>query len=122
MVVPVVIALACFVAGVLGAARWLPDLAPGRVGGIAFFAVTGLLAAALVVVGLRVYAIVAYITESPSDSAAHEGEIFAAGVIQLLYEAGALVGLAGILYLLAPAPDDEHEPTDAASPSLTTPQ
>jgi hypothetical protein len=106
---------------VFGAARWLPDLAPGPVGGIALFAVTGLLAAALAVVGLRVYTIVTYITESPFGSSGHEGEIFASGVIELLYEAGALVGLAGILYLLAPAPDDE-EPTVAAPPSVTAPQ
>ena len=39
MLVPVLIFFVCFVAGVMSAARWLPDLAPGPIGGLAFFTV-----------------------------------------------------------------------------------
>jgi len=58
MLVPILIVVACLAVGTLAAARWLPELAPGQVGGLAFFVVTGLLAAALALVGLHTYTLI----------------------------------------------------------------
>ena len=99
MAVPVVIFVVCFAAGVYASSRWLPELASGSVGGIALFAVCGLLGAALALAGLRIYSLV----EALSD---HFGlpshEIFAEDVGTLLWESGLLVALAFTVYLLAP--------------------
>lgn len=49
MALPVV----CLVTGVFASARWLPELEHGRVGGITFFAVSGMLGAVVAVLGLH---------------------------------------------------------------------
>jgi hypothetical protein len=97
--VPVVIFVLCLAAGVYAAARWLPDLAPGPVGGLAFFAVCGLLGAALSVFGLRIYTLV----EDLSQRIGLASRVtFADEVGTLLWESGLLVALAFTVYLLAP--------------------
>ncbi len=58
MAVPALIFLACFAVGVVVPARRLPDLASGRVGGMAFFATCGLFGVALSLVGLNAWEIV----------------------------------------------------------------
>lgn len=100
MLVPVAIVLGCFAGGVLACARWLPDLADGPVGGLAFFVVCGLLAAALSLAGVHVYMMVREIDHKYAGLT--NGEVFAADVGRLLFECGTLVGFASILYVLAP--------------------
>lgn len=99
MVVPILIFVVCFAGGAYAAAQWLPELGPGRIAGFAFFAVCGLLAAALALVGLHIYALV---NELGERTAIPRGEITADVLRSVLIEAGTLTGLAAIVYLLAP--------------------
>jgi hypothetical protein len=101
--VPILIFVACFVVGVGVAARWLPNLAAGSVGGLAFFAVCGLIGAGLALAGVNVYEIV----ESINKVGTEDGEIVALGLRSILFEGGSVFGLAMIVYLLAPAPDED---------------
>jgi hypothetical protein len=117
MLIPVLIFLACFGAGVMSSARWLPDLAPGPVGGIAFFVVVGLFSASLGIAGLRIYSIVNEITKPLSGLGLDKAEILAGGIPTLLLDAGTLFGLAGIVYLLAPPVDNEIDEPQSASVS-----
>jgi hypothetical protein len=69
----IVIAVVCFFAGAGAASRWLPDLAPGPVGGLAFFAVCGLFGAALAALGVNVDYLVRTLEGSgPGDLRADE--------------------------------------------------
>lgn len=113
MGIPIIVFIVCFCTGAVASGHALPDLAPGPVGGIAFFVVCGLLGAALGLVGLHVYLIV--------DSLKHAGSAFpgvrnfkaetvADGLDSILLEAGVLVGLAAGVYLLAPPSEEEPEP------------
>jgi hypothetical protein len=119
MLVPIVIFLGCFAGGVLAVARQLPDLAPGPVGGMAFFAVAGLVGAALGIVGLHAYEIAQQLDNQVIVRLeGAKSEILATGLLEILRDAGTLFGLAAIVYLLAPAPDDEPaKDAPAASPS-----
>ncbi|HEV3319780.1 MAG TPA: hypothetical protein VG053_08655 [Solirubrobacteraceae bacterium] len=104
MVIPAVIFVVCFFAGVWASTRWLPPLAEGAVGGIAFFGVCGLLGAALGLAGLHIYSIIRTVEDFgggfPSDG---KGDLLASGLAQLLFEAGSVFGLALVVYLLAPS-------------------
>ncbi len=102
MVVPVPIFVACFGGGVVAASRRLPELADGPVGGLAFFAVCGLLGATLGLVGLHIYAIVGELGSSPFGGSKDDAEVLASGLAALLFEVGSIFGLAAIVYLLAP--------------------
>lgn len=115
MAVPVLVFLACFGAGVISSARWLPDLAPGPVGGLAFFAVVGLLSAALSMAGLHAYSAITELTSPPPDLGIDKAEVIASGLRNILLDSGTLFGLAGIVYLLAPPPDGEIDEPKAAS-------
>lgn len=119
MLVPVLIFAACMTAGVLVTSRWLPDLAAGSVGGLAFFVVCGLAGAALGLLSMHIYLIVEELDRvriSVNSGGPPSGEIVAAGIRDIVFEVGSLVGLAGVVYLLAPAPelDDELEPQPVA--------
>ncbi|HEY1688706.1 MAG TPA: hypothetical protein VGF95_07550 [Solirubrobacteraceae bacterium] len=100
MLAPILIFALCFVGGTVAAAHWLPDLEPGRIGGLAFFTVCGLLGIALSLFGLHIYSTVKEL------DVVHFGKgLTLAGELEvLLKEVGAILGLAGILYLLAPRP------------------
>jgi hypothetical protein len=113
MFVPVLVFFACFVAGVLSSARWLPDLAPGPVGGLAFFTVVGLFSAALGVAGVHAYSTISELTNSP-PLGIDKAEILAGGIENILVNAGTLFGLAGIVYLLAPPVDYATDEPQAA--------
>jgi hypothetical protein len=102
--VPILIFVACFVVGVGVAARWLPNLAAGSVGGLAFFAVCGLIGAGLALIGVNVYEIVESVNKVGADN---NGDFVALGLRAVLFESGSLFGLAMIVYLLAPAPDED---------------
>lgn len=112
MLVPVLILFVCFIAGVMSSARWLPNLAPGPVGGLAFFAVVGLFSAALSMVGLRAYLLINELTNRPLGLGGSKAEIFADGLQAILFDAGTLFAFAGIVFLLAPGADeaDEQQP------------
>jgi hypothetical protein len=116
MLVPVLIFVVALSAGVMATARWLPDLAAGPVGGLAFFVVCGLIGAALGLLGLHIYSIVEELEHFPEGSP-DQGLIVAAGIRTMISEVGGLVAFASIVYLLAPRPSDvdddepELEPT-----------
>jgi hypothetical protein len=110
MLIPVVIFAACFCAGVVAGARWLPDLAVGPVGGLAFSVVCGLLGTALGLVGLHVYSIVEELDRGGSFGSFGKGEVVAVGLRSMLWEAGSLCGLAIAVYLLAPSAEAAEEP------------
>jgi hypothetical protein len=99
MLVPVAIFVACLCVGAFAGARWLPDLADGTVGGLVFFAVCGLLGAAFALVGLHIYSIVHGLG---GTSGSFRSEVVATGLNGMLWEAGSLVGIATVIYLLAP--------------------
>jgi hypothetical protein len=95
MAVPIVIFAACLVAGSFAGSQWVPSLAAGSVGGAAFFAVCGLLGAALGVIGLHLYVIV--------EASRFLRNAFVAGQLSdMLFQAGAILGLGMAIYLLAP--------------------
>lgn len=104
MLVPVVIYVLCLSAGAAVSAQWLPALAPGPIGGVAFFLVCGLLGGALGVVGLRLYGIVELDTggQFVNQAAAN-------GLADMMWQAGVLAGLAVTVYLLAPGGEDAVE-------------
>lgn len=102
MIVPVLIFVGCFGGGAVAAARWLPDLGDGQVAGLAFFAVCGLLAAALSIAGLNVYDIVRELGERGGlGFGGTSPEILSGGLRVILLDGGTLVGFAAIVYLLA---------------------
>jgi hypothetical protein len=104
---PLLVFLTCFGVGILATARWLPDLAAGPVGGMAFFTVCGLLAGALSLAGLHVFSAV-YEIRNPALFPSLTKDDIAAGILRnILLDCGTLVGLAGIVYLLAPELDRE---------------
>lgn len=104
----VLVFLVCFGVGLTVAANWLPDLAPGRVAGMAFVTVCVLIGAALGMVGLHTYTLINQLRDLPSGIS--EAEILASILRNTLLDAGTLLGLAGIVYLLAPP--GEEEPAD----------
>jgi uncharacterized membrane protein YhhN len=99
MGVPIAIFVVLLSGGVLAATRWLPDLAPGTVGGIGFFAVCGLLGAALALLGLHVYDTIEAVSGSSGD---FRRTILAGGLAEILFDPGILLGLGVGVYLLAP--------------------
>jgi hypothetical protein len=121
MLVPILIFFACFGIGVTASARWLPELGQGSVGGLAFLVVCGLLTGALILAGLDVYTIVKEIHEfgglkSPVNT--DSPQILATGIRNIVLESGTLIGLAGIVYLLAP-PGSDQSTTQELQPTVS---
>jgi hypothetical protein len=109
MLTPVLIFVVASVVGAWACAQWLPDLAAGSVGGLAFFLVCGLAGATLGVVGMHIYLIVQLAEESHP--------VFGAGDLAsqlqfMAFDSGTLAAFGGIVYLLAPAPETEDEPDE----------
>jgi hypothetical protein len=77
VLVPVLVFLACVSAGAVTAARRLPDLGEGTIGGLAFLIVCCLLGAALGIVGLRIYGIAHALGDS---SGLFKADIVASGL------------------------------------------
>jgi hypothetical protein len=103
MLIPVVIFVGCLSAGVIAGARWLPDLDESPVGGIAFFVTCGLLGLALALVGLHLYSIVEAVDQIGGGlKVVGKGEIVASGLVSMSWEAGSVLALATLVYLLAP--------------------
>jgi hypothetical protein len=107
VLVPVLIFAACLSVGVMASSRWLPDLAAGPVGGLAFFVVCGLLGIALGLVGLHVYAIV----EGLGPTSGNFRKVLLAEDLEgMAWEVGSVLGLAVIVYLLAPPAETVEDP------------
>ena len=98
MATPVIILVLCLCAGVTASVRWLPDLAEGLVGGLAFFTVCGLLGASLGLFGLHIYSI----AEEVNGFGIERGAILASNLESMFWETGSMLALAAIVYLLAP--------------------
>ena len=112
--VPIAIFVVCLAGGVYASSRWLPELAPGSVGGLAFLAVCGLLGAAFAVFGLDIYGIVENFGDFGGVGGIAKRRILADGLESLMWQTGVLVALALAVYLLAPPSEDAREDAPAA--------
>jgi len=101
MVVLVIVAVACFTAGVWGATTWLPPLAEGSVGTLIYFVVCGLGGAALLIFGVHVWQIVRELEENYRPILG-SADVLASGLVETLWQSGTIAALALIPYLLAP--------------------
>ncbi len=118
MLVPIITAVVCFAAGVVAAARWLPDLEAGTLGAIAFFVVCGLCGAVVGIVGVFIYLIVRNIEQSGRFEIVNPiAGLFAA----MLCDSATVAGLALIAYLLAPRPPREATPSAAEATVTESP-
>jgi hypothetical protein len=103
VVVPAVVCVVCFFGGIWGASQWLPGLARGPIGDIAFFAICGLIGAGLGVVGLHIHLTARELEEAGGPARLDDRAGFlASGLLQILLDGGTVLGLATIAYLLAP--------------------
>jgi hypothetical protein len=115
MLVLIVIAIACFIAGVVAAAQWLPDLAEGPVGTMAFFVICGLCGA---VIGLFGLGIDSMIKQAESFGRGEFEQVAVAdGLLNILRDCGSVAAFALIAFLLAPRPSDQ--PDRIAAPDAT---
>lgn len=91
--VPVGVFVGCLIVGTLAAGRALPDLPDTRFAGLIFFAVCGMIGAALALIGLHIFQMV---EAGNFDGAAIEisGEI-----VEMLWQTGVVLGVAMLLYL-----------------------
>lgn len=112
MLLTLLVFFVCFVGGVLASSRWLPELADGPVGGMAFLAVCGLLGATLGVVGLDALSTVRGLE---SSSRGFGSDLLTQGLMEILRDGGTLLGLAAIVYLLAPSPTPADGPARRTS-------
>jgi hypothetical protein len=116
MLVPALVFVGCFGGGVLAATQWLlAELAPGPVGGIAYFAISGLIGAGLGLVGLHIYLLVREL-EVNAGGGLYDGkaDLLASGLLQIALDGGTVFGLATIAYLLAPR---NHQQAAAKTPA-----
>ena len=111
MAVPIVIFVVGFVVGSALPARWLPDLGEGRVAGVAFLVVCGLVGMVFALVALHVYEIVRQLDTANSLGVGNaKPDVIANGLLEMLRDIGPILGLAAAVYLLAPAPDQDESP------------
>jgi hypothetical protein len=99
--VPILILLVSFGGGAAVAARWLPDLRRSRIEAVAFVATCGLAGIALAVVGVHVYEIVRQLNSASAGGVGNaKADIVATGVTDTLGDAGPILGIAAVVYLL----------------------
>jgi hypothetical protein len=110
VVVPAVVFVVCFFGGVWVATQWLPGLARGPVGDIAFFAICGLIGAGLGVVGLHIYLTARELNETNGLGVGGNSRVLADGLLEILLNGGTVLGLATIAYLLAPREEQPAPP------------
>jgi hypothetical protein len=109
MGVPLTIASLTFAGAGALAARWLPALASNRVGALAFVTVCVLLGVTSAIIGIHVYEIIRELDAiggGQIGGSINKPNILAAGLAELLQDAGPVLGLAVAVYLLAPSADD----------------
>jgi hypothetical protein len=109
MVVLAIVAVVSFVAGMWAATYWLPPLAPGSVGTVSYFLVCGLAGGSLAIAGVRIWQIVHSI-ERTAFPGLGESEFVAEGIVGIVADAGPVVALAMIAYLLAPKDTSAGDP------------
>ena len=110
MGVPILIFLIAFAAGGVAAAGLLPDLAEGRVAGIALLVVAGLAGITLALIAVHVYEIVRQLNHAGTlGVAGSKPDVVANGLMAMLRDIGPIVGLAAAVYLLAPGREDDLE-------------
>jgi hypothetical protein len=114
MGVPILLFLVAFAAGGVVAAGLLPDLAEGRVPGIALFVVAGLAGMTLALVAVHAYEIVRQLENAGSlGIASSKPDVVANGLMTTLRDIGPIVGLAAAVYLLAPGREDDLPPVES---------
>jgi hypothetical protein len=106
---PILIFLAGFLAGAIAPARWLPDVGDGRVAGLAFLLICGLLGIVVALVAVHVYEIVRQLNNATVLGLGGEKpDVVANGITTTLSQIGPVLGIAAVVYLLAPAPREEQ--------------
>jgi hypothetical protein len=111
MGVPILIFLVAFAAGGVAAAGVLPDLAEGRVAGIALLVVAGLAGMSLALVAVHVYEIVHQLDNAGTlGIAGAKPDVVANGLMAMLRDVGPILGVAAVVYLLAPRREDDLPP------------
>jgi hypothetical protein len=109
--VPILIFVVGFGVGSALPARWLPDLGEGRVAGVAFLVVCGLVGMVFALVALHVYEIVRQLDSASSLGVGNaKPDVIANGLLAMLRDIGPIFGLAAAVYLLAPASDEDESP------------
>jgi hypothetical protein len=109
--VPILIFVVGFGVGSALPARWLPDLGEGRVAGVAFLVVCGLVGMVFALVALHVYELVRQLDTAGSLGVGNaKPDVIANGLLAMLRDIGPILGLAGAVYLLAPEPDHDELP------------
>jgi hypothetical protein len=117
MGVPILIFLVAFAIGSVAPARWLPDLAPGSVGGLALMVVCGLLGIALALIAVHAYELIRQLDQAgPLGLSAQKPDTTANAILTTLRDVGPILGLAAAAYLLAPAPDEDQPSQRNSSP------
>jgi hypothetical protein len=108
MGVPILIFLIAFTAGSIAAAGLLPDLADGRVAGIALLVVAGLTGMTCALVAVHVYEIVRELDHAGAlGITGSKPDVVANGLMAMLRDIGPILGLAAAVYLLAPEREDD---------------
>jgi hypothetical protein len=97
-----VLFIVCLCGGAVASAQLLPDLEAGPLGGLAFFAVCGLLGLALALLSQHIYLIVSELEHLNGPGAVTKGEAVGAGLRNIAVDEGTVLGLAFTVYLLAP--------------------
>jgi hypothetical protein len=114
MAVPILVFLVALVVGAVLTARLLPDLAEGRVAGIALLVICGLTGMVLALVALHVYEIGRQLNSASSLGIANsKPDVVANGVMAMLRDIGPILGLSAAVYLLAPAPDEDLQTAES---------
>lgn len=99
MIVLALVVACCFLAGSVGVANQLPELAEGSTGTIAFFLICGLGGIVLAVLGAQVDYTVRSVEQAEGRYAT---TILAGDVLGTLRDVGTLLALTLIAFLLAP--------------------
>ncbi|HUA11690.1 MAG TPA: hypothetical protein VMA83_06770 [Solirubrobacteraceae bacterium] len=104
--VPLIVVVVCFAGGVWATLRWLPPLARGPAGTLAYYGVCVLAGGVLAIVGLEVWEVIHVLSTSEPRGEGVFGrdkaEIVADALAQIFRDAGSLAALTLIAYLVAP--------------------
>jgi hypothetical protein len=114
MGVPILIFLITFAAGGIAAAGLLPELAEGRVAGVALLVVAGLAGMTLALIAVHVYEIVRQLNNAGTlGITGSKPDVVANGLMAMLRDIGPILGLAAAVYLLAPGGEDDMPRVEA---------
>jgi hypothetical membrane protein len=104
MAIPILIFLVALLAGVLLAARWLPDLGSAAICSLAFWATCGLGGLAIALVAVHLYELVRQLSAANAEAIGNaRADIVATAIVDMLRDAGPILGLSAVVYLLPPA-------------------